>query len=137
MKKISLFLIMLFITGSVSAQGLSGFGSTVDSRCAIIENLAAADDNKSLGSFNRKVTVTEVWCQYSGSGSTVAQISLEDGSGNAMTHTVPTCTAIGTAPSRQKVTAGNILNARESLAFDVDNAVDPETDTYSICFSVQ
>jgi hypothetical protein len=106
-------------------------------KCAVVENLAAADDNMSLGSVFATSTVKKVWCHYKGTGTTVAQISLEDGSGNAMTHTTPTCTAQGTPPARQTVTAGGGLNQNELVAFDVDNAVSPETDTYTICVTYE
>lgn len=102
------------------------------SASAVIENLAAADDNKGLGSVNDAITITGIWCTCNGTCTTVAQISLEDGSGNAMTHTTPVCTAIGTIPTRQAVTAGGSLVARESLVFDVDNTPSPETDDYEI-----
>ena len=102
-------------------------------KCIVVENLAATDDNFFFGSHGQAVTIESVWCQYSGTGTTVAQISLEDGAGNAMTHTTPVCTAIGTPPTAQAVTANNSLTATETLAFDVDNAVAPETDTYQIC----
>lgn len=104
-----------------------------DSRCAFIENLAAGDDNLSLGSFHRATTVTKVWCHFRGTGTTVAQISLEDGSGNAMTHVTPICTAEGTPPGSQDITAGGALSAREIVRFDVDNTPDPATDEYTIC----
>ena len=104
-------------------------------KCIVIENLAAADDNMSLGSLFNAVTIYDVWCTYAGTGTTVAQITLEDGAGNAMTHTAPTCTAQATVPTEQKITAGGALTAKELLVFDVDNAVAPETDTYTLCVS--
>jgi hypothetical protein len=108
---------------------------TEKTKCIVIENLAAADDNISFGALAEASTITSVWCNYSGTGTTVAQISLEDGAGNAMTHTTPTCSAQATVATAQSVTAGNTLTARELLAFDVDNTVSPETDTYTICVS--
>jgi len=106
----------------------------VKPRCVVIENLAAADDNKSLGAFGEAVTITSVGCSYVGTGTTPAEISLEDGGGNAMTHSVPTCTASGTDFVYVPVTASGSLNAGELLRFDVDNSVDPETDEYTICY---
>jgi len=102
-------------------------------RCIFVENLAAADDNFSLGSIPQASDIKSLWCQYVGTGTTVADISLEDGAGNAMTHITPTCTADGTPPTPQYITAGGALVAYEKLRFDVDNAVSPETDEYTIC----
>ena len=106
-----------------------------DTACAVVEDFAAADDNLPLGSYEVAITLQNVWCTCSGTCSTVAQTSLEDGSGNAMTHTTPVCTAIGTIPTAQTITAGGGLSARESLRVDVDNTPSPETDTYEICWA--
>jgi len=134
---------------TIDANGEFGFDTTSDQfqyystakkaitpeppRCYAIENLAAADDGMSMGAFGQAVTITSVWCQYTGTGTTPATISLEDGGGTAMTHNAMTCTALGTPPTAQDVTAANALTATEALAFDVDNAVAPETDYYTIC----
>lgn len=106
-------------------------------KCAVIESLAAADDNKSLGMFADAVTITGVSCSYIGTGTTAATITLEDGSGNAMTitGTNPTCVAHGTNATFAAVTAGNTLVAGEIIRFDVTNAVAPETDEYTICYT--
>jgi hypothetical protein len=106
-------------------------------RCSIIPDVKAADDNMPMGSFQDAVTITGAWCTCSGTGTTKATFTLEDGSGNAMTitGTNPTCTAIGTVPDVAAVTAGNQLTARESLRFDVTNTPDPVTDTYELCVS--
>lgn len=138
MKK--LFILLTLLVLSSNAHALKYVNGTLAieqdfSKCYNIEDLAAADDNKALSSFEQAVVVEKVWCHYVGTGTTVAQISLEDGSGNAMTHTTPTCTAHGTQPTAQSVTAGGSLVATELVRFDVDNAVDPETDDYTICFS--
>ena len=102
--------------------------------CLVVENLAAADDNMLFGSFMNAVTITDIWCNYNGAApTTVAQVSLEDGAGNPMTHTTPVCAAPATVATAQSVTAANTLTAREVLRFDVDNAVSPETDAYMIC----
>ena len=101
-------------------------------RSIYVENLAAADDNFSMGSWDRPVTIKGIWVNFKGTGTTPAEISLEDGSGNAMTHGVPQALAEGTIPNRYEITAGGGLSAREVLRFDVDNAVSPETDEYTI-----
>lgn len=109
-----------------------------DCKSATIENLAAADDNLEIGMFAYGVTITDVGVYCNGTCSTPAQISLEDRSGNAMTHTTPTA-ATGTGNATfQSVTAANSLVAGEGLRFDVDNTPSPETDTYIItyCFTV-
>lgn len=103
------------------------------SRCAVIDDLSATDDNRPLGSTVYARTITKVGCRCNGTCTTGAQISLEDTGGNAMTHTTPTCATSG-AITFQSVTAGGALTAGEGLRVDVDNAVDPETDTYEICF---
>ena len=41
----------------------------------------------------------------------------------------------GPTPTAAAVTAANQLTARESLRFDVTNAVSPETDKYELCVS--
>ncbi len=104
------------------------------SACGVIENLAGADDNQPLGSVNDAITITNVWCTCSGTCTTAAQISLEDGAGNSINHTTPTCTAIGTIPTVQAITGSGTLIALESLRFDVDNTPVPETDDYEICW---
>ena len=102
-------------------------------KCAVIENLAAADDDVFLGSFDDPVTVTKVGCRWKGTGTTKATIQLHDGTGNNMTHTAPTCTPYDGVMTSLVVTAGGGLNRGEGLAFDVTNAISPETDEYEIC----
>ena len=106
-------------------------------KCAIVENLAAADDNIEVFIASIPGTITAVGCHCRGTCTTKAEISLEDRAGNAMTHTTPTCSETTGTTTYQTVTAANSLISGEGLAFDVDNAVSPETDTYSICFYVE
>jgi hypothetical protein len=103
-------------------------------KAVVVENLAAADDNMSLGFFSEPVTITGVAVSYIGTGTTPATITLEDGSGNAMTitGTNPTAVAHGTNATFAAVTANNTLVAGEIIRFDVTNAVAPETDDYTI-----
>jgi len=105
-----------------------------EEKSCVIEDLAAADDNKSLGMFSEAVTITGIAVSYIGTGTTPATITLEDGSGNAMTITggSPTAVAHGTNATFAAVTAGNTLVVGEILRFDVTNAVAPETDDYTI-----
>ena len=109
----------------------------VISGCSLIENLAAADDNKELWMANDAATVIAVGLHCDGTCTTGADISLEDRTGNAMTHTVPTHSTGSGNTTYQSVTAANSLVAGEGLRFDVDNAVSPETDDYLICFVAQ
>jgi len=105
--------------------------------CITVENLAAADDDYAYFSWPYAVTITGLWCHYRGTGSTPATITLEDGAGNAMTitDTAATCAASTTTATPKTVTAANGLTAYEMLAFNVTNAVSPETDEYTICVS--
>jgi hypothetical protein len=84
--------------------------------------------------FATNVTITGVAVSYVGTGTTKATITLEDGSGNAMTitGTNPTPVAHGTDATFAPVTAGNTLNAGEIVRFDVTNTPDPVTDDYTI-----
>ena len=102
--------------------------------CVAIENLVAGDDSQVFGSFPFAVTVTEVWCHCRGTctGAVADAFTLEDGDGNAMTHTGgPDCATSGNA-TVQSVSAANTLVAGEALAFDT--AVTPNgTDEYLLC----
>ena len=104
-------------------------------KCAVIENLAAADDNFELWMPDVAITITSIGLHCRGTCTTGADISLEDRSGNAMTHTVPTHSTGTSNTTFQTVSAANALVVGEGLAFDVDNAVSPETDVYTICFT--
>ena len=100
---------------------------------AVIESLSAADDNFEFFMRSQAVTITGIACHCRGTCTTPAVFALEDRAGNAMTHAPPVC-SVGTAdtPAPTPVTAANGLNAGEGLAFDVTNAVAPETDTYTL-----
>lgn len=99
-----------------------------------IENLAAADDDLEIFMANDAITIVSIGVHCSGTCTTAASISLEDRAGNAMTHTAPTASTGTSNTTYQAVTGGNSLVAGEALRFDVDNAVSPETDTYTISF---
>ncbi len=104
--------------------------------CAVIENLAAADDSFAFYMANDAITVTGVGCNCRGTCTTAATFTLEDRGGNAMTitGTNPTCATTGAA-TFAAVTTANQLTAGEMVAFDVTNAVSPETDEYSLCIT--
>lgn len=101
---------------------------------APLDDVIGTADDRALWSYNAAVTITEVYCTYTGTGTTVATFALEDSDGNAMTHTAPTCTAMGTEPTEQAVTAANGLIAREYLRVDVTNTPAPTTDDYILTF---
>jgi len=103
--------------------------------CAVIENLAATDDNYAIWMANDAVTITGVGCNCRGTCSTTATFTLEDRGGNAMTitDTNPTCATTGAATFKA-VTAGNQLTAGEMLAFDVTNTPTAD-DEYALCFT--
>ena len=103
------------------------------SKCASVENLAAADDNMPLGSVNVAATVVNVWCHCYGTCTTPATIQLEDDAGAAMTGTA-TCDTGGGAATPTNISAGGAVVAYEGIRFDTTNAVSPETDEYAICF---
>lgn len=102
--------------------------------CFVIENLAAADDSFAFYMANDAITITSVGCNCRGTCTTAATFTLEDRGGNAMTitGTNPTCATTGAA-TFAAVTAANGLTAGEMVAFDVTNAVSPETDEYALC----
>lgn len=108
----------------------------VQQECAVIENLAAADDSFEVWMTAFPVTVTSVGCRCQGTCTTPATFTLEDRGGNAMTitGTNPTCATTGSS-TYAAVTAGNALVAGEGMAFDVTNSVDPETDKYTLCWT--
>ncbi|MDP3723291.1 MAG: hypothetical protein Q8R91_07335 [Candidatus Omnitrophota bacterium] len=101
--------------------------------CGYIPDVAATDDNFLFWVAPQAVTVTEVGCRYAGTGSTVATVTLEDASGNAMTHTAPTCVTTSANAAYQSVSSGGGLVAGEGLAFDVTNTPSPASDDYVLC----
>ena len=104
-------------------------------RCIVIENLAAADDNYPFGMFNDAVTITGVGVHCDGTCTTAADIDLSDRAGNAMTHSAPTVSTTTGSTTFTAVTAANTLTAGEGLELSVANAVSPETDEYTICYT--
>lgn len=104
--------------------------------CATLEDLAAADDDYAIWVPPFAVTITSAWCGYQGTGTTPATIDLQDAQGNAMTMTDATCGDLDAGVmTPQAVTANNTMTAYEGLAFNVTNAVNPETDKYTICWT--
>ena len=101
-------------------------------RSIYVENLTSADDDISMGSWDRAVTIKAIWVTYNGTGTTEGAIALQDGAGNAMTHTVPDPVTQANIPTRIPVTANGSLTARELLAFDTTNTPSPSTDDYTL-----
>lgn len=122
---------IIVVDGANNVRDLRGWRME---KCATVENLAAADDNIPIGSLHRNATIQTLWCQFVGTGTTPATITLEDGAGNAMTGTA-TCISGANASSQTTITAGGSVTAGELIRFDVTNAVSPETDEYSICYA--
>ena len=116
--------------GDVSMPGIKA-------GCFTIEDLAAADDDYEFWTTPYAVTILSAYCTYSGTATLAATIDFLDGEGNAMTMTDATCVDAdsSTRPTVQAVTAANALVVGESLAFNVTNAVAPETMTHRICFT--
>ena len=104
-------------------------------KCVYVENLAAADDGVSLGMFNDVVTITAVGVHCDGTCTTPATIALQDRGGTVMTHTAPTVSTGTGNTTFTSVTAANGLVAGEGLEFNVTNAVSPETDAYTVCYT--
>ena len=98
--------------------------------CFTIEELSADDDNLPLWSPREASTINSAWCLCVGTCTTEADVSLEDGAGNAMTGSV-TCEDVTTGDTETSITSGT-LTARELLALDVDNTP-TSGDTYTIC----
>jgi len=104
-------------------------------QCVVFENLAAADDNYEIWEFQRGVTITYVSAHCRGTCTTEAEIGFEDRGGNAFTLASTLTASSGTGNSTPiAVSSGGTLVAGEGMAIDVDNAVNPETDEYTICF---
>jgi hypothetical protein len=115
----------------------------IQNECAVIEKLANTDDDVPLWMPNAAVTVRSVSCRCdersgstTGCDTTLATVTLEDNSGNAMTitGTNPTCTT-GTA-TYAAVTAANTLTAGEGLRLNVTNTpTDDGLGTYTFCWT--
>jgi len=110
-----------------------------DNKCKWINNLTDTDDNISVWTAHIAATVTGVGCRCIGTCTpTLAQFSLEDRAGTAMTHTTPACATGTSLTTFQAVTdnAASQLAVGDSAIFDVDNNVDPDTDQYEICVTI-
>jgi hypothetical protein len=110
--------------------------SNIDYKTAVVENLAAADDNYEIWSTKDTVTVIYGASHCRGTCTTPATITFEDRAGNAMTGTITA--ASGSNPDTFiSITGNNSLEAGDGLAFDVTNTPSPETDEYTLTFGVR
>lgn len=117
------------------ADGTSWESVTFKSNpCLVISDVTSSDDNFPLSTKPIPRTVLQVGCRCHGTCTTKANIALEDDSGNAMTHSTPTCATAGTVITYQNVTAANTLIAGEGLRMDVTNTPSPATDEYEVCW---
>lgn len=96
-----------------------------------IPDITASDDNMLFLTALDAMTVMSVGCRYSGSVTTVAQFSLEDGGGNAMTlSSTPTCVTGSSTVTFSTVTSGGGLVKGEGLQFDTTNTPAPTSSTW-------
>ena len=102
--------------------------------CVTITDLTSTDDNMQFFIAPVNLTVTQAYCRYEGTGTTLATISLEDANNTSMTHTAPTCAVGNTAVTKQAVSANNVIPAGKGIRFDTTNTPAPLTDDYTICF---
>ena len=130
-------LLVLLLTAQVSPDG-------DQSTSTVIMNLAAATDDQPFPvSPGETVTLLSAFCWCQGTCSTPAQISfeyVETGTGGPTITDVTgsvTCQAYTSAHSPTTLSGSRTIAAGDVLRFDVDNAVSPETDTYSICVRYQ
>lgn len=133
----------LNVCGLKSGGVVTGAGTMTSCRqaCAVVADLAAADDNFEFWMPHQAATVISVGCrckEVDGTTcETLATFTLQDVAGNAMTitGTNPTCATTGLA-TYATVTSGNTLSAGEGVAFDVTNTPSPSgSDEYMICVS--
>jgi len=110
--------------------------SNIDYKTAVVENLAAADDNYEIWSTKDPVTIVYGAAHCRGTCTTPATFTFEDRAGNAMTGTVTA--ASGSNPDTFiSIYGNNSLEAGDGLCFDVTNSVNPETDEYTLTFGVK
>jgi hypothetical protein len=104
--------------------------------CTTIENLANADDNLPIWATFVAVTVQKGICVCHGTCTTEADVTFEDGAGNAMTGDI-TCEDVTTGDTPVSISAGGGLVANETMRMDTKATpvIDPETDEYTICWA--
>lgn len=109
----------------------------------VIENMAADDDGLFVPlDLPYAVTLTNAWCKCKGTCTTLADISFHqipsDGTGTPANVDDPgtdewvDCTAHTANQDVEALGADNTVPAYDGIYMDVDNAVSPETDSYSI-----
>jgi len=109
----------------------------VQQACVMVENLAAADDNLPLWSPMFAVDLKAAWCECTGTCTTEADVSFEKDSGGTITAlgVSVTCEDTTTGDALTDMTGTTAIGALDVLRIDVDNAVSPETDEYSLCWT--
>jgi len=106
--------------------------------CTAVNNLAAADDDTIFMSPGSNITLVDAWCHCQGTCSTEADLSFEYrevGTASTVTDVTGTVTCEDYVTGDSKTTlSGNVaVPTLDVIRFDVDNAVSPETDEYSVC----
>lgn len=115
----------------------------------VVEHLAGDDDGLFVPlDLPYAVTLTNAWCKCKGTCTTLADISFHqipsDGTGTPVNVDDPgtdewvDCTAHTANQDVEPLGADNTVPAYDGLFMDVDNAVSPESDSYSItiCWTV-
>jgi hypothetical protein len=105
--------------------------------CAVLEDLAAADDGYEMFMATSAATVVKAGCRCRGTCSTPATLTFADRAGNTIsTDSTVTCSSGTGATTFVNVSTGDgdrVLVSGEGFLFSVSNNPDPETDTYTIC----
>lgn len=132
-------------TDTTDEQLIGGANSRViaqptKSACAVVENLAAADDDFPMPvRAGQTIELISAFCHCQGTCTTEADLSFEYVEVGTVTPTVTdvtgtiTCEDYITGDSAVAFSGNTTVQALDVLRFDVDNAVSPETDTYSVC----
>lgn len=98
-------------------------------KCIVVENLVAGDDNVPVFVFDKAATLAETSCYTT--STTIPSYTLEDNSGNAVTGS-GTCVNSTSTATWTATTSGNTFVAGETLRFDTGTAADAATWT-TIC----
>lgn len=131
---------------SVLALGCVGWASLCaaqpfaqpKSGCATIQNLSSTNDHLPLWASPISVQVRAAWCTCTGTCTTPATITFEDGAQNAITGTVTCGTAAAPGALTPLAGAATTLVAREQLGINVTNTPNPDgADYYTVCWTYQ
>lgn len=123
-------------------SGASGYAvaQPTKSACMVVEDLAAADDDFPIPiAAGQTVELISAFGHCQGACTTEADLSFEyvqvGTAGPTITDVTGTVTTEDyiTGDSATTLSGSTTVTALDVLRFDVDNAVSPETDTYTIC----